>query len=94
MENISYKTLLTFSRNYGIQDDWVQNAGGEIPEDRSDVTPIEQFRRDQYSWLMSIMYNIKNVNGMTINLKVSGDFGELYKDRLGIKLGASWSDVF
>ncbi|MDZ7657654.1 capsule assembly Wzi family protein [Fodinibius sp.] len=89
-EHLSYKALLTYSRNYGIQDDWVENPGKHIPQNRPDVTPREQFRKDQYSVLLGLDYDIRNVEGLAVNLKLSSDLGELYEDRFGVMLGLSW----
>ena len=94
MENVSYKTLLTYSRNYGIQDDWVENPGKHIPKDRADVTPREQFRKEQYSVLLGLTYDVQKVKALAVNLKLSSDLGELYEDRLGVMLGMSWNGQF
>ena len=93
-DRLSYNALFTYSRNYGIQDDWVESPGNNIPKDRPDVTPYGQFLQDQYSWLLRLEYDIQRVNGLSMKLEISGDFGELYEDRLGIMVGVSWTNVF
>lgn len=88
--NLSYKALATYSRNYGIQDDWVSEGGDSIPKDREDIIPREQFRKDQYSLLFKLDYDLESSEGLSLNLSLGSDLGELYKNNLGIMLGFSW----
>jgi len=94
MKNVNYKTFITYSRNYGTQDDWVENPGNNIPKDRPDITPREQFRQDQYSWLVSLHYDFARYENLAANVKISSDFGELYDRRLGIMIGLTWRNAF
>lgn len=84
---IDYKINLTYSRNYGIQDDWVDEPGESIPKDREDIIPIQEFRTDQFSWMVNLSYKFKTKSLLSINLKFAGDVGELYKENIGVMAG-------
>lgn len=83
--HFSYKSLVTYSRNYGVQEDWIQENGGVIPR--------EQFRKDQYSLLLKFNYDLRRTEGLSLNLSLGADLGELYEDNLGIMLGITWSNA-
>lgn len=92
---LEYQTLLTYSRNYGNQRDWVRNGGSRhIPKDSDNIIPREQFRKDQYSVLMELGYDVRSIRGLSMDLKLSADLGELYEDRLGVMLGFRWSNDY
>ncbi|MFH5831628.1 capsule assembly Wzi family protein [Halalkalibaculum sp. DA384] len=84
---LSWRSLLTWSRNYGVQDDWIEQGGDSIPNDRPDITPRDQFRREQYSLMMEFRYALE---GLDILLKLGADAGEQYSDNLGLMLGINW----
>ncbi|MDR8393501.1 capsule assembly Wzi family protein [Aliifodinibius sp. S!AR15-10] len=87
---LSWRSLFTWSRNYGVQDDWVERSSDSIPKDREDIIPREQFQKDQLSWLLSLEYDIQNVDGLYLNVNLAVDTGELYSDNLGLMMGVTW----
>lgn len=89
---VSYTGFFTYSRNYGIQHDWVSSGDFDdsIPKDREDIIPREQFREDQYSMMLGFDYRPSSVDNITLNLKLSADLGELYEDNFGLMAGFSW----
>ena len=93
-QNINYRTLISYTRNYGVQDDWVTQGSDSIPND-SDViiAPVGEFRTDQYSLLVEFDYQIKSIEGLGIKFKVGSDIGELYDDNLGMMLGLQWRGI-
>lgn len=93
---LNYSAFFTYSRNYGIQHDWISsgNFDDSIPKDREDIIPREQFRKDQYSMMLGLNYQPPRFESITFNLKVSTDIGELYEDNIGVMAGVSWDGGF
>ncbi len=79
---IAYRALATYTRNYGMREDWTQE-GFDVPRSR--------FRKDQYSFLLDFRYEPVGGEGLGINLSIGSDMGELYKDNLGVMVGISWN---
>lgn len=76
---VAYKLLATWSRNYGVYDNirLYQNPG---PTDFNSVP-------EQWSVLAKFSYQPAAFRSLELNASFAGDFGELYKDRVGIMLG-------
>lgn len=90
-ENFSYKTFLTYSRNYGVRNNWVTGPiRDSIPADREDIIPRDEFRKDQYSLFLDLAYRPDFKQPLAFNLKLSTDMGDLYKDSFGIMAGITW----
>lgn len=83
MENVDYKMLFTYARHYGTVTDRTQNDG--------DIIPLKELRRDQYSWLLVLDYNVQKTKELQFNLKLGSDFGEFFEDNLGLMLGVTWN---
>ncbi len=90
-DNLAYRILFTYSRNYGVRDDWVSRGGDSIPNDRDDIIPREQFRQDQYSWLVQFKYTLQNLEGLQVDLSIGSDTGKLYANNLGVMAGVSYT---
>ncbi len=79
----AFKTLLTYSRNYGARDDCNDDGCSGNP---TLLTP----RRDQYSFLFEIGGPLSPRLGFTAALAL--DVGALYPDNAGLMLGLSWTN--
>jgi hypothetical protein len=87
IRNLRYRVRLTYSRNYGVQDDWVDEPGDSIPNDREDIVPLREFRTDQYSWSADFQYQPNRSQRWISQIRLSGDVGEVYEDRVGLQVG-------
>lgn len=85
-KNIHYKMLFTYARHYGTINDRTQNGG--------EVIPLNDLRRDQYSWLLAVDYRIKNIRELQLNLKLGSDVGDFFHTNFGLMLGISWEGGF
>jgi hypothetical protein len=90
VQGLRYRAKATYSRNYGIQDDWVDEPGESIPNDREDIVPLREFRTDQYSWVMAFRYNPDKLQNFNFSLDLSGDIGDLYQNQLGVMFGVGY----
>lgn len=86
-ERLQYHLNISYSRNYGIQDDWVDEPGESIPNDREDIVPLSEFRKDQYSWLLATSFRPDLEYPLELLLQIAGDEGALYKDSRGLMIG-------
>lgn len=87
---LNYTAFFTYSRNYGVRNDWVTYGGDSIPKDREGITPREQFRKDQYSMMAGFDYRPATLRNLSFNIKLSADLGELYEYNFGVMAGVSW----
>ncbi len=85
IDNLQYKVFFTYARHYGTKNDRVSNG---------EVIPLNELRRDQYSWILDIGYGFRNQEGLGLSLKLGSDFGEFYDTKPAVMLGVSWSGVF
>ena len=93
LRNLGYKAFITYSRNYGVQNDWVDNPRSSIPKDDPGITPRENFREDQYSGLFALRYGAPGNKSLTYNFKISVNSGGLYKG-VGFMFVIQWSGGF
>jgi hypothetical protein len=91
MPQLKYMAKFTYSRNYGVQDDWIEYPADSVPNDREDIIPREEFRKDQYSWLLALDYRLEQYEGLSIQMKIASDTGDLYTNNLGVVAGLKWS---
>ncbi len=91
---LKYKSLFTYSRNYGVRNDWVTGPiRDSIPADREDVIPRDEFQKDQYSFYVDLHYKPKTSKTLSFNLKLSTDLGDLYEDSFGVMAGITWNGI-
>lgn len=90
--NLNYKLQGTFSRNYGTCFDQVNSGGCYYDEDeRPEVIPLDQLRKDQYSIYLKMDYTLPEKNDWKLFGGISTDIGELYDKRVGFEVGVQWS---
>jgi len=79
-----YKTILTYTRNYG-------RNGRTIPREDFPLAPL---RTDQYSLCLSLRHSLQNIENLSVGLAAAADFGELYEDRVGLMVSVRWGNAF
>ena len=85
-DRLSYKAMLTYSRNYGTHYDQGEEPGPYVP--------LDQLRRDQYSSLLQLNYLLAPNYGLSLQGSLAFDIGELYnEDRLGFQIGIRWNRI-
>jgi len=98
LEQLSYKILFTYSRNYGKNIDQKYEDGRVDQEGNRKFRPLSELRRDQYSTLLQFNYLIAPRYGLSLQSAVAFDIGELYEEeRWGLQIGLQWkgmTDVF
>jgi len=96
-DRLDFKTMATYSRNYGTMRDRRNDVpfdGVSDPQDKKFFFDRSQFRKDQYSVLIGTDYAITRNKDWIINTSVSWDIGELYSNTVGFSLGITWNNVF
>lgn len=85
-DRLSYKAMLTYSRNYGTHYDQGEEPGPYVP--------LDQLRRDQYSSLLQFNYLIAPNYGLSVQSALAVDIGELYdNNRWGFQIGVRWNRI-
>ncbi len=77
-KEVYWKTMLTYSRNFGTYDNAYPTRGGVYP------VPL-----DEFSFLGEFIYNGKQLP-FSVNVGISGDYGKRFKDNLGGYAGISY----
>ncbi len=78
---LAYRTLLTYSRNYGARDNCNDNGCfGEATL----ITP----RRDQVSWLLELYGPL--TPHLDLHAALAFDAGAVHPDQAGLLLGLTW----
>lgn len=81
-ERLRYKSMFTYSRNYGTRADQTQKNGFENPE------PLGKFRVDEYSAFLKGNYKLLPAAGLSMTAAIAFDIGDLYKnERFGFQIG-------
>ena len=80
---LHYKTLLTYSRNYGARDGC---GGGGCSENPMLLTP----RRDQLSFLFEMHGPLLPRYQLYFNAALGADVGEVHPDNVGVMVGLVW----
>src|SRR5699024_1376944 len=76
----SYRTLLTYSRNYGTY--------GNVENPRDETYPYYRGKK-QFSFLLETQSLLPFLNGLHLNAGIALDIGELYSGNIGFMLGIS-----
>ena len=85
-DRLSYKAMLTYSRNYGTHYDQGEEPGPYVP--------LDQLRHDQYSSLLQLNYLIAPNYGLSVQSALAVDIGELYdENRWGFQIGVRWNRI-
>lgn len=95
-KRFSYKTMLTYSRNYGVCRDQVITGtcsilpGDPVPQDL-ELTPRGELRQDRISGLLQLNYLLLSDQNLYFHTSIAADGGEFWDDRYGVMLGFSMS---
>ncbi|MCS3749306.1 hypothetical protein GGQ19_000457 [Salinibacter ruber] len=86
---LSYTLYGTYSRNYGAQSVCTdtQCSGFEGPDGITD-------RRDQWSFLAEVQGRLPVEGNLSYSAAVAIDTGEFYEDRVGLRLGFTWTGIY
>jgi len=95
-DHLSYRSLFTYSRNYGLCIDQVISGrctidpGEPIPNDLV-LRPRSELRQDRYSGLLQLNYIISPSNNLVLHTSLAADAGDFLGRRVGIMVGVSIS---
>ena len=91
---IRYKILTTYSRNYGIlRDRDIEPPINRFGDNNKDeFLPLSQFRQDLFSFLFNIEYDIPQFEHLELNVGISSDVGEFANNNIGFMLGIKWNN--
>ena len=84
---LSYRALGTYSRNYGAKNVCATPACEDTRRSFSD-------RRDQWSFLAEVRGGLPGITGLSFNAAAAVDTGEFYDERVGLRVGLTWRNVY
>lgn len=80
---LDYTLKYTFSRNYGVWQDQVIRYIEPGRTVRAELRPLEELKKRNQSILLQFSYTLPQHQNIEVDLALSGDFGELYGNRMG-----------
>ncbi len=81
---MQYKLLYTFSRNYGEVRDQIISQSSDTGPVIGVLRPLGELKKVNHSFLLELKKRLNSVPQITLGAGIAMDFGELYKDRVGI----------
>lgn len=90
----SYRTMITFSRNYGVCEDQIITGrcgimpGDRIPDDY-ETRPRGELREDRISALIKLSILLKTDYNLRAHTSFAADFGEFWDQKFGFMTGFS-----
>jgi hypothetical protein len=97
INRLSYRSMFTYSRNYGICDQRIspgtcrQIFSDDTIPDNVTLLPRRDFRQDQFSFLFELQYLLSEPNGIRLTGSASMDIGDHLGNRTGFLIGIKWS---
>lgn len=96
-DDLSYILKFTYTRNYGVCEDQIIEGkchitSSELQDVGLVLIPRHELRKDQYSLLIQLDYNLPRMPGVKLHGSAGIDTGDHLGNRLGIMLGVTFTD--